>query len=65
MVSRLVASSSVVYIIVEVLNLLDHPRLGLRLTDATTWKKEAEFARILKEITRKANPSFQPKISHL
>jgi len=28
---------SVVYIIVEVLKLLEHPSLGLRLTNAATW----------------------------
>ena len=42
--------------------LLEHPSLELRLTNAATWQKEAEFARIFKEITRKPNPSFQSKI---
>ena len=43
----------------EGLKLLEHPSLGLRLTNAATWQKEAEFTRILKEITRKSNRSFQ------
>jgi hypothetical protein len=38
-----------------------HPSLGLRLTNAATWKKKAEFARILKKITRKPDRSFQSK----
>ena len=45
--------------------LLEHPSLELRLTNAATWQKEAEFARIFKEITRKPNRGFQSKIIHL
>lgn len=41
------------------------PILGLWLTNAATWQKEAEFSRILKKITRKPNRSFQSKIFHL